>query len=86
MDLEYKKVITTDERVLFHGGLLRNQYEFLADGDREKLAQAAREKKPDVIVLTVSSDNSSTPKFVNYHPVKEFPGKKRSALVLARTD
>lgn len=86
MDLEYKKVITTDERVLFHAGLLRNQYEFLADGDREKLAQAAREKKPDVIVLTVSSDNSSTPKFVNYHPVKEFPGKKRSALVLARTE
>ncbi len=79
-----KKIITTEERVLFHAGMLREKYHNFTINNKENLEKAAVENQCDFIVLSTSENDILKTGMTNYHLVKEFNGKKISVLVFGK--
>jgi hypothetical protein len=86
MDLDKRKILTTEERVLFHAGLLRDQYQYFKDKGQglERLESVALGTGCDLLIVRATQEDVSKVNLIAYHLLKEFPGAKVSIFVYGR--
>ncbi len=85
-DIQSLAVISSDLRIPFYPGLMRDQYQVFPDKAKIDFEKIALRKKSEIIVLQNSTKHMKTkPAFQNYSLSKEIKGKKTTILIFERT-
>jgi hypothetical protein len=80
-----QRMVTTDERIPFYAGLMRNDYDMFPDGMRQDFEQYAKANGNSLIVLGMSLRNGEKPPSLgDYILAKEFYGEKKVILVYSK--
>lgn len=84
-DILRQRIVTTDERVPFYAGLMRNDYDVFPDGMRQDFGQYARANGNSLLVLSMSlRKGEKPPSLGEYILVKEFYGYKKVVLIYSK--
>ncbi len=84
-DILRQRIVTTDERIPFYAGLMRNDYDMFPDGMRQDFEQYAQANGNSLIVLGMSLRNGEKPPSLgDYILAKEFYGDKKVILVYSK--